>query len=140
MLVFARKCTQQITFPDYHIRVEVLAVKPGVVRLGVEAPPEVRVLRGELPDRVAEWGPEPAAAPVEGPPRQGQLERLTRSGLALASVGVGLARLQAAAGLTEDLRQTLDQIHEQLQWLRDQWEPARPAPLSEPEALCEVGS
>jgi carbon storage regulator CsrA len=53
MLVLARRCAEQIVFPDQNIRVEVLAVRPGVVRLGVAAPPEVRVLRGELPDRVA---------------------------------------------------------------------------------------
>ena len=80
MLVLTRRSAQEIRFPDQHIRVEVLAVKAGVVRLGVEAPPEVRVLRGELPDRVAEWGPEPEAAPEPG-----QLEQLTRNGLTLAS-------------------------------------------------------
>ncbi len=110
-----------------------LAVKPGVVRLGIEAPPDVRVLRGELPDRVAEWGPEPEERP-------GQLEQLTRKGLTLASVGVGLARLQVDAGLTDDLRQTLEQLHEQLQWLRNQWQPdeapPRKAPVSPAESLA----
>src|SRR5437763_9290 len=124
MLVLARKCAQEITFPDQQIRVEVLAVKPGLVRLGIEAPPEVRVLRGELPDRVAEWGTEPDATP-EHPtaPPQEQLDLLTRKGLTMASAGLGLARLQARVGLTEDLQQTLEKLHDQLQWLRDQWQP-----------------
>jgi carbon storage regulator CsrA len=134
MLVFARKCAQQIAFPDHHIRVQVLTIKPGVVRLGVEAPPDVRVLRGELPDRVAEWGPEDHE---EAQP--GRLEQVTRKGLTLASMGVGLARLQADAGLTDDLRRTLEQVHEHLQWLRDQWVPAPPpreAHVPPAESLC----
>src|SRR3954447_24648573 len=97
MLVLARKCAEQISFPDHNIRVEVLAVRPGVVRLGVEAPPDVRVLRGELPDRVAEWGTD--AETTKEPAPHNRLQAVTRQGLALASVGLGLARLQATAGL-----------------------------------------
>jgi len=152
MLVLARQCAQEISFPDQHIRIEVLTVKPGVVRLGIEAPPDVRVLRGELPDRVAEWGPEtethdaqPTATPSpETVAPQPELAQLTRKGLTMANVGLGLARLQARLGSREELQQTLEQLHEQLQWLRDQWQPSTkicPEPESPPaptQELCGV--
>src|SRR5690242_757938 len=48
MLVLSRRQGQRINFPNLDISVQVLSCKGPVVRLGVEAPPEVRVLREEL--------------------------------------------------------------------------------------------
>jgi carbon storage regulator CsrA len=50
MLVLSRKQEERIVFPNLGIAVEVLRVKGGNVRLGVDAPRSVRVLRGELAD------------------------------------------------------------------------------------------
>lgn len=51
MLVLSRRTNQQIVLPDLGITVTVLAVKPGVVRIGIDAPPDVHVLRQELLER-----------------------------------------------------------------------------------------
>jgi carbon storage regulator CsrA len=48
MLVLTRKLQQQIKIGD-DITVTVLRVKGNTVRIGVQAPREVRVVRGELP-------------------------------------------------------------------------------------------
>jgi carbon storage regulator CsrA len=48
VLVLTRKLQQQIKIGDL-ITVTVLRVKGNTVRIGVEAPREVRVIRGELP-------------------------------------------------------------------------------------------
>jgi carbon storage regulator CsrA len=48
MLVLSRRPRETISFPGIGITVYVLTVKRGSVRLGIEAPPEVIVLRGEL--------------------------------------------------------------------------------------------
>ena len=48
MLVLSRKLNEQIRI-DEQITVTVLRVKGNTVRLGIEAPKEVRVRRGELP-------------------------------------------------------------------------------------------
>jgi carbon storage regulator CsrA len=58
MLVLTRKANQQIQIGE-NVVITVLAVKGNSVRLGIEAPREVRVVRGEL-------GPKevPAAEPV----------------------------------------------------------------------------
>lgn len=47
MLVLSRKVGQRILLGD-DIEITVLRVSGGGVRIGVEAPPEVRVLRDEL--------------------------------------------------------------------------------------------
>jgi carbon storage regulator CsrA len=48
MLVLSRKLQQEILIGD-NVKVTVLKVKGNTVRLGIEAPRSVRVVRGELP-------------------------------------------------------------------------------------------
>jgi carbon storage regulator CsrA len=50
VLVLSRRVRQKIVFPDRGITVQVTAVKPGVVRLGIEAPRDVSVVREEVLD------------------------------------------------------------------------------------------
>lgn len=57
MLVLSRKLDQEILIGD-NIKVTVLKVKGNTVRLGIAAPREVRVVRGELP-------PKPESVEVE---------------------------------------------------------------------------
>jgi carbon storage regulator CsrA len=51
MLVLSRRLHEKILLPGLDIAVQVVAIKPGVVRLGIDAPPEVRICREELLDR-----------------------------------------------------------------------------------------
>jgi carbon storage regulator CsrA len=48
VLVLSRRLNEKIVLPGLGVTVQVVAVKNGVVRVGIEAPPEVRVLREEL--------------------------------------------------------------------------------------------
>lgn len=51
MLILTRKSDQEIII-DGDIRIRVLSVKGNSVRLGIEAPANVPILRGELVDRM----------------------------------------------------------------------------------------
>ena len=53
MLVLSRRLNEKVVLPGLGVTVQVVSVKPGVVRLGIEAPPEVQVLRAELLARPA---------------------------------------------------------------------------------------
>lgn len=53
MLVLARKCQQQIQIGE-NITITVLRVKGNSVRLGIDAPSQIRVTRGELEVLAAE--------------------------------------------------------------------------------------
>ena len=57
MLVLTRRLHEKVVLPDLGITLEVIAIKPGVVRLGIDAPAEVTVLREELTTRSAQWQP-----------------------------------------------------------------------------------
>lgn len=50
MLVLSRKSSQEIMIGK-NVKVTVLQIKGNTVRLGIEAPREVRVVRGELPPK-----------------------------------------------------------------------------------------
>jgi carbon storage regulator CsrA len=48
MLVLSRRLGEKVVLPTLGVTITVVAVKPGVVRLGIEAPADVPVLREEL--------------------------------------------------------------------------------------------
>ena len=48
MLVLSRKLNEEITIGD-DIKVTVLQIKGNSIRLGIEAPKNVRIIRGEIP-------------------------------------------------------------------------------------------
>jgi carbon storage regulator CsrA len=48
VLVLSRRPHEKIVLPGLGITIQVVAVKPGVVRLGIEAPADVQILREEL--------------------------------------------------------------------------------------------
>lgn len=52
MLVLTRREGEIFKLGD-DIEIEVLDIKPGVVRIGIRAPKDVRILRAELVDAVA---------------------------------------------------------------------------------------
>jgi carbon storage regulator len=63
MLVLSRKRGERIVLAD-SVVVTVLEVRRGAVRLGIEAPPRVRIVREEIRHR----DPRPSAAPVPARP------------------------------------------------------------------------
>jgi two-component system, OmpR family, response regulator len=116
MLVLSRRPNERIVFPGINTTVRVVNVKPGVVRLGIEAPPEVTVLRQEVADRLAEWAPKDAGCPgakKAARPRGSSDKRLDQR-LQAASVGVGLARLQMRTGDLENAERTLTTLQKSL--------------------------
>ncbi|GAB4146563.1 MAG: hypothetical protein Tsb009_19300 [Planctomycetaceae bacterium] len=54
MLVLSRKAGESIRIGD-HITVSVVEKRGGKVLLGIDAPPDVSILRGELADWQNQW-------------------------------------------------------------------------------------
>ena len=63
MLVLSRRLYEAIVFPGLGITIRVVHVKGGAIRLGIEAPKEVAVLREELLAGGKLSGPLPLSAP-----------------------------------------------------------------------------
>ena len=118
MLVLSRRLNEKILFPGFETAVQVLGIRPGTVRLGIEAPDEVRVLREEVPDRLAEWGPDPEAEFTEGPPTLVRLNQLLKKRLEIARLGLSELFAHLSAGHDEDANDTLARLDEDLAMLR----------------------
>lgn len=73
MLVLTRKLGENIRIGD-SVKITVLEVRSGQVKLGIEAPPEVKVHREEIYARIQEekraQGRKPEGTPGPGAPRE----------------------------------------------------------------------
>jgi carbon storage regulator CsrA len=99
MLVLSRRAGEKIVFPNIGVTVEVVKLQGNVAKIGVNAPPSVRVLRHELKDRSTSATAElsqPSLTPHELNNRLNQI-----------SLAMHLFRRQRAAGLMDESEATL---------------------------------
>ena len=117
MLVLSRRPNEKVLFPSINTTVQVVSITGKAVRLGIEAPPEVTILRAELQDRAAERG---ATTPLAEPAESGLrgLRHLLRNQLNVTTVGLGLLRQQARAGLSDAMERTIAKIEEDMHLFR----------------------
>lgn len=112
MLVLSRHPNEDILFPNSGIRIRILSLKGNVARVGIEAPPEVQVLRAELA------GPN-VELPTNVLPRtvshdiQNQMNKVT----------LGLHRFQQQwhRGLVSEAEATFQQVLDVLEALDQEW-------------------
>ena len=50
MLVLSRRESEKVLFPELGVTLEIVRIKGNVVRVGIDAPRSIRVIRGELQD------------------------------------------------------------------------------------------
>jgi carbon storage regulator CsrA len=112
MLVLSRRLNERLVIPSIETAIQVVSVRPGVVRLGITGPPEVLVLREELRDRKDQWNGTAAPALAKA------WAHLVGRRLDLACQGFDLLRRQLQAGLYGEAEGTLEQIDDELRMLR----------------------
>jgi carbon storage regulator CsrA len=117
MLVLSRRPNEKILLPGINTAIQVVSVKGNTVRLGIEAPPEVAIVRAELQPLQA-----PAAPAESAESRLRRLRHLLRNRLNVTTVGLALLREQARAGLTAEVERTLAKMEEEVQMLRQRLE------------------
>lgn len=100
MLVLSRRADEKIVFPSIGVTVHVLRVNGSVARIGIDAPPELRILRQELA------GTPTTPAPTAGPsPTHELCNRLSKVSLTLH-----LFQRQREAGLAAEAEATLGRV------------------------------
>jgi carbon storage regulator CsrA len=134
MLVIARREQENLIIPSAQATIRVVAIRSGSVRLGVEAPPEVKVYREELYDRLRAAGAD--TAPPAAPPQAaaGHSEHQVRNHLNNITLALGMLRRQLGTSLTAGVQALLDAAAGECVALRQQLggeaESAAPAVLS----------
>ncbi len=122
MLVLSRRENQSILFPNLNIEVVISRVAGRIVRVGIEAPREVRVLRGELAGSEMEAAPGGEASPSTGSKSEQALRRHNiRNRLNNAMLGLQVLQARIEEGQTDNLEdlifkmfQTLSEINDSL--------------------------
>ena len=110
MLVLSRGQTDKIIFPNLDITVEILRIAGNRVRVGIDAPKDVRVLRHELADKQSSAG---------GSARTSQLNHALCNRLNSANLALHLLQRQLDAGLAEEAETTLQKALRELDTLNE---------------------
>ena len=128
MLVLSRRVSEKVLFPNLGITVEVTRIKGNTVRLGVDAPREVRVIRAEL-DEGPEHPPVDPSCPSSDSYDIRKLSSFERSkrdrereiqeNLDTVSLAVQLAQNQLRQGLGSHAEEALENAIECLRELEE---------------------
>ena len=113
VLVLSRKPDESINFPGLGITVSVLRSSSRSARLGIEAPPNIRVLRKELMDGSVEETFDVTSFEEACGPANQDLHEL-RNQLNTLNLGLQFYRHQMEAGLVDEANVTFQRVLEQL--------------------------
>jgi carbon storage regulator CsrA len=119
MLVLSRRLNEKIVFPSIKASVQIVGLKSGHVRLGIDAPTDVVILRQEVQDRASDWGERPESALAPGEARLRRVVELVGTRLNLAARALALLERQLQAGQSDEARATLAELTDDLGSLRD---------------------
>jgi carbon storage regulator CsrA len=132
MLVLSRRLNEKLVFPTINTTVQVISVKGGAVRLGIEGPDQVEVFREEIFD-------EAAYSQVARPPNlEETLRKLVHqvnNRLNGSAIGLALLRRQLELGLINEMSATLGKLDQELANLRQAVEPHTARPRQRCRAL-----
>jgi carbon storage regulator CsrA len=106
MLVLSRRPQEKVVIPAVGTTIQVVSVKPGVVRLAFDAPPHVKVFREEVLARAG------ASSDADADPVR-ELNRLNATG-----IGLELLRHQLLTGRHDEAAETLGLLEEEYRTLR----------------------
>jgi carbon storage regulator CsrA len=121
MLVLARQLNERIIMPTVGATIEVVAIKPGGVRLGIDAPPEVTILReevlrrGRVPPRALIAKAEPDAET-----RLARVKHVLRNRLHTVALGLDLLRQQLQTHPAPGLEALLHRMEDEIRALDEQ--------------------
>jgi carbon storage regulator CsrA len=121
MLVLARQLNERIVMPTVPATIEVVAIKPNGVRLGIEAPMDVTILREEVLRRGGvPSGSLLAQSESDAEVRLGRIKHLLGNRLQGVALGLDLIRQQIDDSGTAELRSLLQRIDTELRLIDEQ--------------------
>lgn len=140
MLVLARQLHERIVMPTVPATIEVVAIKPNGVRLGIDAPTEVTVLREEVLRRGAAAPADLlSAAEPDAEARLGRVKHVLRNRLQTLALGLDLLRPHLPAETPPGLEAMIARMTEEVRALDQQLRAVlgeAPRATSRPPATC----
>ena len=112
MLVLARQLNERIIMPTVPATIEVVAIKPNGVRLGIEAASEVTILREEVLRRGSVSANDLVArTQADATASLHRLQHILRNRLETVALGLDLIGAQMERGDTTELPAMLHRLH-----------------------------
>jgi carbon storage regulator CsrA len=119
MLVLSRKLHEKILLPGIDASIEVVGVKGNAVRLGIQAPVDVVVLREELRGAAPAARSEAARAKdADADARLRESNHFLNNRLNAAAIGLALLRKQHEMGLVDQMGPVIARLERELDSLR----------------------
>lgn len=131
MLVLSRRPEESIVLPSLGVRLRVIKVQGNAVRIGIEAPDSVPIVRAELAQQ--------AAAPLAPKASEPLRPHAVRNRLNKITLAIHLARQQLQAGEPSQADLTLEKALGAMESLEQQWVGERPpAQPKQPAPRCRT--
>jgi carbon storage regulator len=148
MLVLARQLNERIVMPTVQATIEVVAIRPSGVRLGIDAPAEVPILREEVLRRGGFPSPTLAPIPQDAETRLAQVRHALRNRLHTLALGLALLRQHLPTPGSPEQQAMLRRMEDEVRTLDQQLRALLYNPLDEtlvpteflPSARIEAGS
>ncbi len=143
MLVLSRKLHEKVLLPGIDAAIEVVGVKGNTVRLGIQAPPDVVVLREELRGAAPARSEAARTGDAGADARLRELHHFLNNRLNGMALGLALLRKQQQLGLTDQTGATIDKIEREITTLRTALEGGpkpspRPQLAERPHKTCKA--
>ena len=123
MLVLSRGRNDKVVFPTLGITVEILRINGGNVRIGIEAPQEIPILREEILARGN------IAAPTRSAPTDlSELAHAVRNRLQNATLGLRVLQKMLESGQSDETEPTIFNIFNELKFLEAEFAPVGSSP------------
>jgi len=117
MLVLSRKSNEKVVIPAINTVIQIVSIKSGTVRLGIDGPRDVEVFREEVLGQFCrEEGPD--AAGKELARQLAPVMHRINNRLNGTAIGLALIRRQLELGLTGEMGATLDKVECELAGLK----------------------
>ena len=128
MLVLSRGRNDKVVFPTLGITVEILRLAGTKVRLGIDAPRDIPVLREEIANKD---GALPVTVRRNDDDEKSRLTHATRNRLQKATLGLRLVQRMLETGHADDIEPTVFKIFNELKSLEDELTgPSEPPPAT----------
>lgn len=118
MLVLSRRAGESVHFPELNISIEIVKSKGSAVRLGIDAPMEIKVLRGEI------VGNESCQSVTRKIAVHESDDHKVRNALNSISIASAMVRKQIARGNLSAAASILDRALESIKGVEEQQPPA----------------
>lgn len=113
MLVLSRKLHQKILLPDIKATLQIVGIKPGMVRIGFEGPDNVSIFREEIFDP-EKWQNDQQQREQDLQAMTRRLMHEVRNRLNASAIGLVLLKQQFERGMLEAIPKTIERIEQEI--------------------------